>query len=131
MYAEAQNELGNTAVAVAELNKIRARARMGTGGESRAEPHDYGTAGEPMDLLSVREAIYMERNWELAHEGKRWFDLVRRNALEPGYFATALQQHDPKAPPWPSPVGLEYKMRWPLPLTEVDLNRALTQNQGY
>jgi starch-binding outer membrane protein, SusD/RagB family len=36
IYAEAENELGNTAVAVTNLNRIRARARNGTGvGESR------------------------------------------------------------------------------------------------
>src|SRR5207248_11212211 len=33
MYAEAQNELGNTATAVQYLNMVRARARKGTGSE--------------------------------------------------------------------------------------------------
>ena len=131
IHAEAQNELGNTPVAVQYLNMVRARARKGTGAESRPEPHDYGTAGEPMDQLAVRDAIYQERDWELAHEGKRWFDLVRRDGLEPGYWANALQQHDPKPPPWPSPFGLEYKMRWPVPLTELNVDPSLTQNAGY
>ncbi|HEV8383125.1 MAG TPA: RagB/SusD family nutrient uptake outer membrane protein [Gemmatimonadales bacterium] len=128
MYAEAQNELGNSAVAVTYLNMIRARARKGTGAETRAEPADYSG---PVDVPSVRDAIYQERDWELAHEGKRWWDLVRRNSVEPGYWATALETHDPKPAPWPSPAGLEYKMRWPLPQTELSLNHALTQNTGY
>jgi starch-binding outer membrane protein, SusD/RagB family len=128
MYAEAQNELGNSAVAVTYLNMIRARARKGTGAETRTEPADYSGA---VDVASVRDAIYQERDWELAHEGKRWFDMVRRNSVEPGYWANALLQHDPKPAPWPSPLGLEYKMRWPLPLTELSLNHALTQNAGY
>ena len=131
MYAEAQNELGNAAVAVQYLNMIRARARKGTGAEARTEPHDYGTAGEPMDLVSLRAAIYQERDWELAHEAKRWFDLVRRNGLEPGSWAATMDQNDPKPAPWPKAAGLEYKMRWPVPLSEMNVNPALTQNAGY
>jgi hypothetical protein len=132
MYAEAQNELGNTVVAVAELNKIRARARKGTGGENRPEPHDYGTAGEPMDQASVRAAIYMERNWELAHEGKRWFDLVRRDAMEPDSWVTSLRDHDPIDPKSSLQRDLRlHRKRWPLPQSELQLNRSLTQNLGY
>src|SRR2546429_155083 len=41
IYAEAQNELGNSAAAVTYLNMVRARARKGTRAESRAEPPDY------------------------------------------------------------------------------------------
>jgi hypothetical protein len=128
MYAEAQNELGNGGEAVTYLNMLRARARKGTGTENRAAPADYAGL---TDQLSLRDAIYQERDWELAHEAKRWFDLVRRDALEPGYWATTLQQHDPKPAPWPSPAGLEYKRRWPLPLNELSVNPALTQNPGY
>src|SRR5205807_1782982 len=94
MYAEAQNELGSQAVAVQYLNLIRARARKGTGAESRTEPHDYGAAGEAMTQTAIRDAIFQERDWELAHEGKRWFDLLELDALEPGYWAMALQQRD-------------------------------------
>src|SRR5438132_1572209 len=41
IYAEAQNELGNSGVAVQYVNMIRARARNGTGAENRASPADY------------------------------------------------------------------------------------------
>jgi len=129
MYAEAQNELGNSAVAVQYLNLIRARARKGTGAESRAEPHDYGTAGELMDKLSVREAIYMERAWELAFEGKRWFDLVRRDSEEPGYWANSLRAHDPNVEKL-HPLA-DFKKRFPIPQTQINANPALTQNPGY
>src|SRR5438093_487063 len=129
MYAEAQNELGNPAVAVQYLNMIRARARKGTGAESRAEPHDYGTAGELMDKLSVREAIYMERAWELAFEGKRWFDLVRRDSEEPGYWANSLRAHDPNVEKL-HPLA-DFKKRFPIPQTQINANPALTQNSGY
>src|SRR5439155_18871613 len=129
MYAEAQNELGNTATAVQYLNMVRARARKGTGSESRAEPHDYGTAGELMTLLAVRDAIYMERAWELAFEAKRWWDLVRRDSLEPGYWKNSLQAHDPNASR-SQPIA-EYKKRWPIPGSQISANPSLTQNPGY
>lgn len=129
MYAEAQNELGNTATAVQYLNMVRARARKGTGSESRAEPHDYGTAAEPMTLLAVRDAIYMERAWELAFEAKRWWDLVRRDSLEPGYWKNSLLGHDPNASK-SQPIA-EYKKRWPIPASQISANPSLTQNPGY
>jgi hypothetical protein len=135
VYAEAQNELGNTPEAVTYLNLIRARARKGDGSGpfvEGPEPHDYGTAGEATTQAAVRDAIYMERNWELAHEGKRWFDLVRRDALEPGYWAASLQNRDPIDPNATLQRDLRSsKMRWPLPLTELDLNPSLRQNTGY
>jgi len=132
IYAEAQNELGNQATAVTYLNMVRARARKGTGAESRAEPHDYGTAGEATTQTAVRDAIFQERDWELAHEGKRWFDLIELDALEPGYWATALQQRDSILPTATLQRDLRtFKQRWPIPLSEINLDPALTQNAGY
>ena len=129
IYAEAQNELGNTATAVQYLNMVRARARKGTGTENRAEPHDYGTAGETMTLLAVRDAIYMERAWEFAFEAKRWWDLVRRDSLEPGYWKNSLQAHDPNASK--SQAIAEFKKRFPIPSAQIAANPSLTQNPGY
>jgi hypothetical protein len=148
IYAEAQNELGNTGEAVTHLNLIRARARKGTGSENRLEPHDYGTAGEPLDQASVREAIYMERAWELAFEAKRWFDLVRRDYMpgEAGYWANSLVTHDSISARQPPPDTLDvrdgnrrvtsadalpHKRRFPIPQTQIDANPALCQNAGY
>ena len=125
-YAEAQNELGNTGTAVTYLNLIRARARNGTGAENRPEPANY--AG-PTDPLSVRDAIYMERAWEFAFEGKRWFDLVRRDTREPGYWSTNLQTHDPNATNQ-GPLAT-YKKRFPIPQGQISSNPALCQNAGY
>jgi hypothetical protein len=130
IYAEAQNELNNTTVAVQYLNLIRARARRGTGSQSRTEPHDYGTgAGEAITQAAVRDAIYMERAWEFAFEGKRWFDLVRRDTQEPGFWQTSLQAHDPNASR-SGPIAA-HKKRFPIPQTQIDANPSLTQNPGY
>ena len=143
MYAEAQNELGNVSAAVNALNEVRRRARRGTGAENRPEPHDYGTAGEAMDQEAVREAIYMERAWELAFEAKRWFDLVRRDSREPGYWANSLVTHDSISARQDSVdtrdgdrrvtlgSALAYKKRFPIPQGQIDANPALCQNAGY
>jgi hypothetical protein len=129
MYAEAQNELGNATEAVTYLNMIRARARKGTGAENRTSPADYTG---PTDPVSVRDAIYRERDWELAHEGKRWFDLVRLDELEQNAWATALANRDPIDPTATLQRDLRaFKKRWPLPLTELNLDPALAQNPGY
>lgn len=121
MNAEAQFELGNQAEALRLVNLVRARARQGTGGESRAQP---------ANLTAIsREAIYMERNWELAHEGKRWFDLVRRNVQEPGYLAARLDANDPETRARGDLSPFRY--RWPIPQNELNTNSALKQNPGY
>ena len=81
--------------------------------------------------LALSFAIFAERDLELAHEAKRWFDLVRRNA-EPGQngsWATSLHDHDGNS--WVMQPIAEYKRRWPVPQSERDLSPALTQNPGY
>ena len=78
----------------------------------------------------MRDAIFMERAWEFAFEAKRWFDLVRRDSEEPGYWKNSLIAHDPSfAQPKPAPD--EYKKRWPIPQAQIDANPALCQNPGY
>jgi starch-binding outer membrane protein, SusD/RagB family len=118
MYAEALNELGRSAEAIQYVNQVRARARKGTGNENRAQPADL----PPMGQAETREAIFQERHWELAFEGKRWFDMVRRGAE---YFLAAEAQ-DPTAT---DPQATD--MLWPIPQAQIDLNPQLTQNPGY
>lgn len=119
--AEAQFELGNAPEALRLVNLVRARARQGTGSETRAEP-------APLTAVS-RDAIYMERDWELAHEGKRWWDLLRRDALEPGYFEAQLDAHDPETRARGDLSA--FRKRYPIPQNEIQLNSALVQNPGY
>lgn len=63
MNAEANNELGQTAAAITNLNLIRTRAGL---------PNTKAAA-----QTDVREAIWKERRFELAMEHDRFFDLVR------------------------------------------------------
>jgi starch-binding outer membrane protein, SusD/RagB family len=118
IYAEALNELGQSAEAVEWVNAVRARARSGTGNENRAEPADLPALGQD----ALREAILDERRWELAHEGKRWLDLIR---LDPDDFVARFADH-----PYVSSVPAR-AMLWPIPQRERDLSASLTQNEGY
>ena len=117
--AEALNELGRTAEAVTFLNQVRARARRGTGAETRLQPANYAGA---LTQAAVRDTIFEERRLETAMEGDRWFDLVRRG---PEYFQRMLAR-DPLA----TDVQLT-DMLWPIPEREIDVNPNLTQNDGY
>ncbi|RRA99039.1 RagB/SusD family nutrient uptake outer membrane protein [Larkinella rosea] len=63
MNAEAANELGQTGVAIANLNRIRTRAGL--------------AATTATSQADVRNAIWKERRVELAMEHDRFFDLVR------------------------------------------------------
>jgi hypothetical protein len=119
MYAEALNEQGQSATAMTYVNMIRARARKGTGAESRAAPADLPLSLSQSD---ARAAIFSERKWELAYEGKRWFDLVRQ-----GFPAfQAAEATDPTA------TNIQAtRMMWPIPQAQIDLNPNLTQNPGY
>ena len=68
LYAEALNEGGQTAQALAPLNQVRTRATMPAiaAGLSQAE---------------MRAKILHERRVELYLEGKRYFDLRRQGML--------------------------------------------------
>jgi hypothetical protein len=110
MNAEANNELGNTAPALASLELVRARAR----------------AGNPAILLPVtttdqaalRAAIYNERRVELAMEFDRYFDVIRQ-----GRGAAVFGSRGWKA---------GKNEVWPIPQNEIDLSAGtLTQNPGY
>jgi hypothetical protein len=79
MYAEAANmaDGGPSLAALGAINQVRRRA-MGL---------DPGTSDVTVDLPSGMSqtdfdmAVLNERNWELAFEMNRWFDLVRRKMV--------------------------------------------------
>ncbi|MBV4357330.1 RagB/SusD family nutrient uptake outer membrane protein [Pinibacter aurantiacus] len=103
--AEANAQLGNLEIAVKDINVIRARAGL--------KPT---TAN---DLHSILQAIEQERRMELCFEwGHRWFDLKRT-----GRAATVLSIIKPD---WVPSDTL-----WPIPIGQINLNPALTQNKGY
>lgn len=109
MYAEAENELNQSAIAHTYINMIRKRARY-NGTEYLVGVPDY-TA---LTKEQFRTAILKERMLELACEGHRWFDLVRTKKLE-----TLV----PLAKPGVTPTSNNYI--FPIPQYEQDLNPNL------
>ena len=105
MLAEAMNENGKTTEALDPLKRVRTRAGM---------PNLAG-----LTQVQFRDAVAMERRFELAFEGHRWFDLVRT-----GKALNAL-----------TPVGMKaYMTVFPVPLSQVQVmnNPAVfPQNAGY
>lgn len=102
--AEAANEMGNTATATINLNKVRTRASLA------------GTTATTQ--VALRNAIWHERRVELALEGDRFVDLVRT-----GQAATVLASYGFKA---------GKNEVFPIPLDAMDQSHgAFTQNPGY
>jgi hypothetical protein len=119
--AEAENELGQTAQAIIDLNTVRARAF------SPAKPTTAVTQAQ------VREAIYQERLFELTAESKRRQDLIRAGALPGGTVNRYLVPWSFKLLP-NEPAGTvrpAYKILFPIPQTQIETNPLLKQNAGY
>lgn len=104
MCAEALNEQGKAAEALPLLNQVRKRAGL--------------TDKAALSQAEMRLALEQERRVELAFENHRWFDLVRTDR-----YMTVLTGKGLNV--------LAYQKQYPIPQREVDLNKALTQNQGY
>jgi hypothetical protein len=119
-YAETLNETGATALAVAEVNKVRQRAWGGT------LPADkQWSAG--MSQSDFRVNILDERMRELCFEGWRRMDLIRTGNL----VALVLDRNE-----WTDESGSiqEFHNRYPIPQVEILQNEDINeddQNPGY
>jgi hypothetical protein len=110
MNAEANNEMGNSAAALAALEQVRARAREGN---ASILPKVTTT-----DQGALRTAIYHERRVELGMEFDRHADVIRqgRGAAVFGSLGFVAGKSEV----------------WPIPQNEIDLSAGtLTQNPGY
>ena len=104
--AEALNELGQTAAAIVEINRVRARSF------SPPKPLLPG-----LSQAQVRDAILAERLFEFAFEGKRRQDLIRHGKYTAARrFKTAAEA---------------YRILMPIPSTQIQANPLLSQNPGY
>ena len=108
-HAEAANEAGNTAAALASLNKIRNRAGLPDtpGGTSQAD---------------LRDIIRHERRVEFVMEGTRYQDLLRWRTAETVIPSNTLG---------PKTFDASKNYLWPIPQTAMDANSGLVQNPGY
>ncbi|WP_080058190.1 RagB/SusD family nutrient uptake outer membrane protein [Spirosoma aerolatum] len=101
-----QNKLTGTTGAVSDINVLRTRAK--------------GTAVTATAQADILLTIERERQYELAFEGHRWYDLVRTGRAQAVMSAFS--------PNWNSRYEL-----WPIPQSEILRNPGLqgAQNPGY
>ncbi|MEP6998888.1 MAG: RagB/SusD family nutrient uptake outer membrane protein [bacterium] len=104
--AEAMNELGQTAGAIAQVNIVRAR---------QFSPANPVAAG--LSQQQVRDAIFSERLFEFTAEGKRRQDMIRA-----GTFTSARRFKT---------AATGNKILYPIPTTQIASNPLLSQNPGY
>ncbi|MFT4154438.1 RagB/SusD family nutrient uptake outer membrane protein [Parafilimonas sp.] len=110
MHAEALNNLDKTAEALVEINLVRQRAGL------------PGLTG--LDKAATALALERERRVEFMFEGHRWFDLLRTGRLRDVVNAYYVERG----------LGFAiepYETLFPVPLSEIQLNSDLTQNEGY
>lgn len=96
--------------ALAPLEQVRARARAQASDPLTALPTIATT-----DQVTMRTAIRHERQVELGFEMHRFFDLVRWGIAAQTLPGFQTGKHEV----------------FPIPQTEIDLNSALLQNNGY
>jgi starch-binding outer membrane protein, SusD/RagB family len=104
--AEANNELGNTGPAIADLNLVRSRA---------FSPPKPTTA---VTQAQLRDAILNERLFEFTWEGKRRQDLIRAGKFTSGTW-------------YAKTTSTPFRVLFPIPQTQIETNPQLKQNPGY
>lgn len=122
--AEAAVETGRAAEATTLINQIRSRARAGGVSKTGADfPNIVGPSAIPADLTGPATIadVMEERRIELAFEGKRWYDIARRQMGPAVFGANGLEG----AKEFFS-ESTDYLT--PLPRTELERNPNLTQN---
>jgi starch-binding outer membrane protein, SusD/RagB family len=107
--AEAQNELGQTAAAIATLNTVRARGFPG----NAAKLIQPGTT-----QAALRTAIFDERLFELLGEGKHRQDQIRAGTYTSGTW-------------FGKDATPAFKIVLPIPQSQLNTNPLLKQNAGY
>lgn len=104
MNAEANNELGNVALATTSLNRVRIRAGL--------------PASTATNQAGLRTAIWNERRLELAMENDRYFDVIRQGRAKTVFGPKGWTANKNEV--------------WPIPYNEILLSGGkLSQNQGY
>lgn len=105
--AEALNELGQTAAAIALVNTVRSRVFT---------PEKPISAG--LSQAAFRDVILKERLFELTAESKRRQDLIRHNQFtQRTWFNKGVTQ--------------PFRILMPIPQTQIETNPLLVQNAGY
>lgn len=116
MYAECQNELGNTAECAKYIQRIRNRATL----------PDRQAEFAALTKEQMRDRIAHERALEFALEGHRFDDIRRWGWLQNPTKLAELISHDAEFNSYVP--GREF---FSIPQAEIDVNKNLKQNAGY
>ena len=127
LYAEALNESGDPENAYIHLQRVRSRAY-------KNDPKGILDGAKTQE--NVRAWVRQERWQELAHEGKRWFDLVRWGILKERM--TEHANNEVALGGYESYKKMEIVANYkdamtlmPIPQEELDGNQLLEQNPGW
>ena len=127
LYAEALNESGDAGTAYTQLQRVRSRAYKN---------NPKGILQDAKTQENVRKWVRQERWQEFAHEGKRWFDLVRWGILKERMINHA--NNEVALGGYQSNKKVEIIANFkdamtlmPIPQEELDVNQLLTQNPGW
>lgn len=115
LQAEALNELGQTANAVALMKQVRDRVGIAT------------PAASTFTQASLRLYMRDERGRELAGEGQRWFDINRWGLLNDQAGLNYLIAKDPDF----NNFVLGKSKLLPIPQNDIDIDPNIKQNPGY
>lgn len=125
MYAEAKNELDEVDEAGLKVKMVRDRVNA-----------IDSTAAIGGDKVKMAVFIKNERYRELAFEGLRKFDLIRWNVFTSTMrdLATDIKDNTPEARKFTAfgPGNVSSRnVLLPIPIDELSLNKAMTQNTGW
>ena len=121
IYAEALNELGQSAAAIAALNQVRARSNAALASVTVPDASPSGTA---LDTPAKRRsAIIEERAKELACEADRRWDLIRW-----GIYLDAMNAIGGSDDAGVLKTRSERNLLFPLPAPELNTNTAIKEN---
>ncbi|WP_343523998.1 RagB/SusD family nutrient uptake outer membrane protein [Pedobacter sp.] len=127
MWAEALNEQGLTAEAIAKVNEVRTRAGVAILQNTNAALPTFVTG-----QTDLRERIRNERRVEFPNEGINFFDEMRWKSWKDKVFyaGNGVKQVWGKVVYAYSFKG-DYLYNWPVPAVEIERNPNLTQNPGW
>lgn len=136
--AEAYIELGQQALALPLINKVRARAAASTGRTKKADGTNpsnylikpYEAANWTQDY--ARKALQFERRLEFATESPRFFDLVRWGIAEPTLNAYIAKEKTRRSFLSGAKFTAGRDEYLPIPQREINFTKGLyKQNPGY
>ena len=88
--AEAAVEQGDNAKAQGYLNEVRARARNGAVDGDNIKYPPSAVPADHTGTVTISDVLE-ERRLELAFEGKRWYDIIRRDLGQSVFSASGLE----------------------------------------